>query len=146
MLLLLLVYQSRTEPSVHSWWFCTDMILMIYLFLNLHLKTIVFLLRLKFQLHHVKLTLEGFCLLCLCSFDLLVPNILCFWLSKISVSVVTDDGKSRNTCCAHGIQFLCHTVFLKKHFLCWLKQKDCYFLYLPDSNYTFNKRVISRFI
>jgi hypothetical protein len=45
------------------------------------------------------------------------------------------------------LKFLCHTGFvLKKHFLCSLKHKDCYFLYLSDSNYTFNKRVISRFI
>jgi uncharacterized membrane protein YvlD (DUF360 family) len=61
---------------------------------------------------HAKLTLDGFWLLCLDSFDLLAPNILYFWLSKISVVVVTDDDKSRKTCCAHGIQFLCHTVFL----------------------------------
>jgi hypothetical protein len=60
------------------------------------------------------LTLGGFWLLCLGSFDLLAPSILYFWLSKISVSVVTDDGKSGNTCCAHGIQFLCPTFFLKE--------------------------------
>jgi hypothetical protein len=55
------------------------------------------LLKLKLQPPHAKLTLDGFWLLCLDSFDLLAPNILYFWLSKISVSVVTDDDKSRNT-------------------------------------------------
>jgi hypothetical protein len=42
---------------------------MIYLFLNLHLKTIVFLLKLKLQLPHAKLTFDGFWLLCLRSID-----------------------------------------------------------------------------
>ena len=130
MLLLLLVYQSRIEPSVHSWWFCTDMILMIYLFLNLHLKTIVFLLQLKLQPPHSKLTLDGFWLLCLRSIDLLAPNILYFWLSKISVSVVTDDGKSRNTCCAHGIQFLCHTGFFKEALSLFIKAQGL-LLFIP---------------
>jgi hypothetical protein len=103
---------------------------MIYLFLNLHLKTIVFLPKLKLQLPHAKLTLDGFWLLCLDSFDLLAPNILYFWLSKISVSVVTDDGKSRNTCCAHGIQFLCHAGFFKEALSLFIKAQGL-LLFIP---------------
>ena len=68
------------------------------------MKTIVFLIKLKLQLPHAKLTLDGFWLLCLDSFDLLAPNILYFWLSKISVPVVTYDGKSRK-------KHVVHTVF-----------------------------------
>ena len=103
---------------------------MIYLFLNLHLKTIVFLLKLKLQPPHAQLTLDGVCLLCLDSFDLLAPNILYVWLSKISVSVVTGDGKSRNTCCAHGIQCLCHTGFFKEALSLFIKAQGLV-LFIP---------------